>query len=102
MKLWIAVIALSFLLGGSSLAQKFDLESYLRKMDANQDGRLESSEMGNRTKDYIKKLGLDSSKPISIGAILKKSKKYEKDKDDNSKNKKKNELKVPQFGVEEA
>jgi|GEM_PF-3118367 len=51
----------------------FDASGFLRRMDANGNGKLESSEMSGRTRGFIENLGIDTSKDISLEEVIRKA-----------------------------
>lgn len=80
-------------------AQGFDVEAYLKRKDSNKNGKVEPEEMSSNTKSYIAKLGLDTSKPISISKVMSKVRKTESAKAKASR-RSNTPTKVPGFGVE--
>ena len=45
----------------------FDVEKFLKRLDVNQNGKVEPSEIkDDRTRGFLKNAGVDTSKPISI------------------------------------
>ncbi len=95
--------------GGKSPSSLSDdiMKRVLQNSDANRDGKLSASETSGRTKDFIRKAGLDPNRAHSIGTILQKAKaETEKAKSNDSKNGKSDTQvgagvrKVPGFGVE--
>lgn len=82
-------------------AQGFDIEGYLKKKDANNNGKVEPEEMSSNTRNYINKLGLDASKPVSISKIVSRVKKNGSAKA-NAAKRSSSSAKVPGFGVDES
>ncbi len=52
--------------------RQFDVEGYLKRIDDNENGILEVSEMSDRTKGWIGNYGLDTSRPVKISSVMKK------------------------------
>ena len=81
-----------------------DVTTILRSFDANKNGYLDTSEMSGRTKDFVRRAGMDPNRAQSIEGIARVLR--EKGKKGTDKNKKasgkdsKAERKVPGFGVE--
>lgn len=82
--------------------QRFDLEAYLKKIDANGNGSLESSEMNGRTRDFIAKMGFNVEKSVSIKKIVSKAKKdrERREKEEKRGSQPAKELAVPGFAPE--
>ena len=80
-------------------AQGFDVEGYLKKKDANNNGKIEPDEMSSNTRNWISKLGLDASKPVSISKIASRTRKSESAKAKAAK-RASTPVKVPGFGVD--
>lgn len=92
-------MAAVFALSASVEAQQSKLEDYFKRKDANQNGRVEPEEMSDNTRSYLRKLGFDSSKSVSISRIV--SKVNNDKKASSAKSAKSNRTrKVPGFGVE--
>lgn len=54
----------------------FNVEKFLKRLDANQNGKVEPSEIkDDRTRGFLEKAGVDTSKPISIKNFSRKIKK---------------------------
>lgn len=96
----ISVTLLMFFAASTAVnAQKFDFEGYLKKLDANRNGKLDVSEMSDRTRGWMRKMGFDTEKPVSISKILAKAKKDKRDADnDRAKKAREASRKVPGFG----
>jgi Ca2+-binding EF-hand superfamily protein len=89
-------------IGSTVHAQKFDLESYLKRIDVNGNGMLEESEMSDRTKGWIGKMGIDTDKTVSIKKLLSKVARDKRDQEKDKSSKSREEArKVPGFGVED-
>lgn len=55
--------------------QKFDLEDYLKKLDDDKSGVLDSKELkSERTRMFLAKLGINANNPVKIDAAVKKAK----------------------------
>lgn len=62
--------------------RSFDIENFLKRLDANQNGKVEPGEIKDeRTKSFLKKAGADPSKPITIKSFSKKISKKRKERD---------------------
>jgi Ca2+-binding EF-hand superfamily protein len=97
---WIGFsIVAVLMLGAAAEAQQFKLEDYLKRKDVNRNGRVEPEEMSDNTRGFLKKMGFDSDKSISISKIV--SKANNDRKEATAKATQKNRVrKVPGFGVE--
>lgn len=83
--------------GGGS---QFNVASILKQIDANKNGVLEPSEMAGRTKEFVRRAGLDPNRAHAIATI---TNKLENKKTDNNTEGSSNasvERKVPGFGVD--
>jgi Ca2+-binding EF-hand superfamily protein len=78
------LIALAVSLAGSLSAQEdegwrrdrggrrqFDPTRFLDRADRNQDGKLDEQELGGRLRQYVEELGVDTSRPVTIGDVQK-------------------------------
>jgi Ca2+-binding EF-hand superfamily protein len=82
-------------------AQRFDIEAYLKKIDVNGNGKLEESEMSDRTKGWIEKMGFDTNSTVSISKVVAKVDKDRRDSESGTTSTTKTTArKVPGFGVE--
>ena len=77
------------------------VEAYLKKKDANGNGRIEPEEMSENTKKYLSKMGFDPNKKIHISKVVAKAEKAEdkREQDKRELEKRSVDLKVPAFGV---
>jgi EF hand len=57
--------------GGRS--RGFDVEGFLRRMDANGDGQLQASEMSGRTARFVERLGFDTSQDVSVEDVIRRA-----------------------------
>ncbi len=48
----------------------FDVEEFLRRMDANGDGQLQASEMSGRTARFVERLGFDTTQDVSVEDVI--------------------------------
>lgn len=78
-------------------AQRFNVEDYLKKIDSNKNGTLEPSEMSGRTKDFIRKMGIDVEKPVSIRKVVYKANKDRRNRESEEAKRNAPPLKVPGF-----
>ena len=83
----------------SAEAQKFDFGEYLKKKDTNRNGRIDPDEMSDSTRGFLRKMGFDHSKSVSISKILAKASNDKKEAKARS-SQTSRERKVPGFGVE--
>lgn len=97
---WIGFsIVAVLMLGAAAEAQQFKLEDYLKRKDVNRNGRVEPEEMSDNTRGFLRKMGFDTNKSISISKIV--SKANNDRKEATAKAAQKNRVrKVPGFGVE--
>ena len=79
------------------------IEGHLKRLDDNDNQVLELNEMSDRTKGWLRGLGLDTSRPVKVSAVLRKvdSEKATKAKIEKRKQIDANRL-VPKFGVEDS
>lgn len=84
----------------TATGQRFDVEEYLKKIDKNQNGVLEESEMSGRTKSFIERMGFETDKPVSIRKVVSKVNKDREERDRGEKSGENKELRVPGFAVE--
>lgn len=90
-----------FVLSGDVQAQNFKLDEYLKRKDANNNGRIDKEEMSDNMRGFLGKMGFDTAKPISIKKIVSKASRDKKEAA--SKEASKNRTrKVPGFGVEKS
>lgn len=77
----------------------FDVEGYLKRIDANGNGVLESNEMNDRTKAFLERSGFNTKKPIKISKV---NSKLERDKKAKEKEAAKGEvvLNIKGFGID--
>jgi Ca2+-binding EF-hand superfamily protein len=73
----VAIVALSSFTAQSQAQEKkkpaFNVKKFLKRLDVNQNGRVEPSEIRDeRTRGFLKKAGVDTSKPISNDSFSKK------------------------------
>lgn len=78
-------------------AQRFNVEDYLKKIDSNKNGTLEPSEMSGRTKDFIRKMGVDVERPVSIRKVVYKANKDRRNRESEEAKRNAPPLKVPGF-----
>ena len=78
---------------------EFDPAKYLKRLDRNRNGILETQEMVGRTANYLKDLGFDPGKPVAISKVVEKISGKE---NANQKKSSRSEvvIKVPGFGVD--
>lgn len=55
----------------SDRSRNFDAMRYVKRADRNEDGVLDQQELGGRLKDYVTKLGVDTSRPVAIAKVQK-------------------------------
>ena len=55
----------------SDRSRNFDAMRYVKRADRNEDGVLDQQELGGRLKDYVTKLGVDTSRPVAISKVQK-------------------------------
>ena len=81
---------------------QFDVEAYLKGLDSNNNGILEDAEMNDRTKGYIRKLGVDTNRPVSIKKVVGKINKDKKDREKAASKKAKGDvpLNIEGFGID--
>ncbi len=60
-------------LGSLAEAQQFQLEDYLKRKDTNQNGRVEPEEMSDNTRGFLRRMGFDTDKSLSISKIVSKA-----------------------------
>ena len=59
----------------------FDVKKFLKRLDANQNGKVEPGEIkDDRTRNFLKNAGVDPSKPINISSFSKQIKKSRKER----------------------
>lgn len=102
-RIFVILCACLFTIGFADQTQAqrggFDVEGYLKRIDRNQNGRLEEDEMNGRTKDFIRKMGIDVDRPVSIKKVVAKVNKDRERRETEAKKKNAPELKVPGFAV---
>ncbi|MFK7770227.1 MAG: hypothetical protein AB8B55_23655 [Mariniblastus sp.] len=84
---------------------KFDVEGYLKGIDTNKNGVLEESEMSDRTKGFIKKMGIDTDRPVKISKVVGKINKDKKDREKEKEKAARSEkivLNIKGFGIDPA
>jgi hypothetical protein len=74
-------------------------EEFLKRLDANGDGKLESSEMSDRTQRYLSGLGFDTSKAIQLTAVVDKIRADRGESTSVTKKENEAERRVPGFGA---
>lgn len=60
----------------------FDVEEFLRRMDANGDGKLQASEMSGRTARFVERLGFDTAQEVSVEDVIQRSRGDDNDDND--------------------
>ena len=99
---WIGFsIATVFVLGASVEAQNFKLEEYLKRKDVNRNGLVEPGEMSDSGRGFLKKMGFNTDKPISISKIVNKANADKKEAESKT-TKTSRTRKVPGFGVDKS
>lgn len=82
-------------------AQGFDVEKFLEKIDENKDGTLEESEMSDRTKGFLNKMNIDTSRPVSIRKVMRKINRDKSDREKQEASKlRESNRRIPGFGVD--
>lgn len=84
--------------------QKFDIEDYLKKLDNDKSGVLDGKEIGGeRTRQFLEKLGINTSGPVKIDAAVRKAKASYADKRNAERKKFEDQVgpKLNTFGVEQ-
>lgn len=75
----VLLIACTALLAQDKKKSGFDVSKFLKRLDTNQNGKVEPSEVkDDRTRGFLKKAGVDTSKSISIAGFSKKIEKQKK------------------------
>jgi Ca2+-binding EF-hand superfamily protein len=74
-------------------------EEFLRRLDANGDGKLEESELSGRTERYLSGMGFDTSKPVSLTAVAEKIRSDRGETVETEKKKEDRPRRVPGFGA---
>jgi Ca2+-binding EF-hand superfamily protein len=82
--------------------QRFDVEAYLKKIDADSNGVLDEKEMSGRTKSFIERMGFDTNRPVKVRDIISKVKEGRKEWEDRKAKENAPALKVPGFGLTQA